>query len=408
MTTRRLLAPILSAALVACSQGADQPPLVSQAAITPPSGEGSAEPNLSVDAMGRIHMSWLQRTSDSTFAMRYAVRDGSQWSEPRTLVERSDLFVNWADFPSVYATPSGRVVAHWLQRSGAGRYAYDVVMRHSADGGRTWTDPTPLNTDGVAGEHGFLSFVEAAGDSVDAIWLDGRATVGHGDHGGAMQLATSRIGADGRFTANTMLDTRICDCCQTSAAVTGSGAVVVYRDRSEAEVRDIAIVRRVDGKWTEPSIVHADNWQIDACPVNGPSVAAEGNHVVVAWFTGARDTARVHVAFSSDGGATFGAPSIVDDGQPLGRVDVELDGQGRALVTWLERTGGEDAEVRLRAVDPSGARSPATTIARSSAGRPAGFPRMARSGDDIVLAWTEPGTPSRIQMAEGRLTIPRR
>jgi hypothetical protein len=351
-------------------------------------------------------MSWLQRTSDSTFAMRYAVRDGGQWSEPRTIVERSDLFVNWADFPSVYATSSGRLVAHWLQRSGAGRYAYDVVMRQSGDGGTTWSDPRALNTDGVAGEHGFLSFVEAGGDSVDAIWLDGRATTGNGGHGGAMQLATSRIGPDGGFTANAMLDTRICDCCQTAAATTAGGPVVVYRDRSDAEIRDIAIVRQVNGRWTEPALVHADGWQIDACPVNGPAVAADGNRVAVAWFTGARDTARVLVAFSSDAGATFGTPTIVDDGQPLGRVDIELDGQERAVVSWLERTGGEDAEVRLRAVDPTGVRSPYMAIARSSAGRPAGFPRMARYGNGILLAWTEPGNPLRISMAEGRLTHP--
>jgi hypothetical protein len=280
-------------------------------------------------------------------------------------------------------------------------------VRYSPDGGRTWTEPAPLNTDGVAGEHGFLSFVETGGDSVDAIWLDGRATSGDGHHGGSMQLATSRIGTDGGFTANTMLDTRICDCCQTSAAITSQGPVVVYRDRSDAEVRDIAIVRQVDGQWAEPAVVHADGWQIDACPVNGPAVAADGNRVAVAWFTGASDTARVLVAFSDDAGATFGAPIRIDEGQPLGRVDVELDGRERALVTWLERTEGEGAEVRLRAVDASGARAPFMAIARSSAGRPAGFPRMVRTGDHLVLAWTEPGTPSRIRMAEGRLTHPR-
>jgi hypothetical protein len=407
MRSFRNLQVFLAAALIACSPAADGPPLVSQASLSSPSGEGSAEPNLSVDALGRVHMTWLQRTSDSTFAMQYAVRDGAEWSVPRTLVDRSDLFVNWADFPSLYATRSGRLVAHWLQKSGAGRYAYDVVVRYSPDGGRTWTEPAPLNTDGVAGEHGFLSFVETGGDSVDAIWLDGRATSGDGHHGGSMQLATSRIGTDGGFTANTMLDTRICDCCQTSAAITSQGPVVVYRDRSDAEVRDIAIVRQVDGQWAEPAVVHADGWQIDACPVNGPAVAADGNRVAVAWFTGASDTARVLVAFSDDAGATFGAPIRIDEGQPLGRVDVELDGRERALVTWLERTEGEGAEVRLRAVDASGARAPFMAIARSSAGRPAGFPRMVRTGDHLVLAWTEPGTPSRIRMAEGRLTHPR-
>lgn len=405
----RLHTPFAMALLLAsCADRAVQPPLSSLATITSPAGEGSAEPNLAVDAAGRVHLSWLQRTSDSSFSLQLSIRDEGQWSDPVTIVERGDLFVNWADFPSVHVTPGGRLIAHWLQRSGAGRYAYDVVMRQSTDGGQTWSEPRTLNTDGVAGEHGFLSFVDTEGDSVDAIWLDGRATAGHDGHGGSMQLATSRIGPDGGFTANTMLDTRICDCCQTSAARTSGGTVVVYRDRSDTEVRDIGIVRTVGGRWSEPAIVHEDGWQIDACPVNGPAVAASGEHVAVAWFTGARDTAAVYVAFSADGGATFGDAHRVDDGQPLGRVDVELDGRGRAIVTWLERTSDEAAEVRARAVDAGGTSSAHMVVATSANSRPAGFPRMIRHGGTITLAWTQPGTPSRIELAEGQLRFPER
>jgi len=41
------------------------------------------------------------------------------------------------------------------------------------------------------------------------------------------------------------LDTRVCECCQTSVAMTAEGPVVVYGDCSEAEkeIRDISIVR---------------------------------------------------------------------------------------------------------------------------------------------------------------------
>ena len=71
-------------------------------------------------------MTWIEKTGDSTYAVRYARLDGATWTRPTTVVERRDLFVNWADYPSVIATPSGRLLVHWLQRSSAGRYAYDV------------------------------------------------------------------------------------------------------------------------------------------------------------------------------------------------------------------------------------------------------------------------------------------
>lgn len=364
----------------------------------------SGEPNLAVDVKGRVHLTWLEKTGDKTHALRYARLEGTGWTEPATIVERPDFFVNWADFPSVFVTESGRIMVHWLQRSADGTYTYDVRISQSIDDGQQWSEPVILNRDGLKAEHGFASLFAAEGDSIEAVWLDGRNTV-DSTRPREMQLANTRIAADGSFGTELILDTRICDCCQTSAAITTAGPVVVYRDRSEEEVRDIGIVRRVNGSWTTPAKVHDDNWQIAACPVNGPSIAARGDTVVVAWFTGAQDTARVRLAFSTDAGASFSAPVRVDDGTPAGRVDVEFDAAGRAIVTWLERTGGEAAEVRVRAVTRSGAMSPAMAIASSSSSRASGFARIARRGGDLVLAWTQPGDSARVQVAVGRLTL---
>jgi hypothetical protein len=158
--------------------------------------------------------------------------------------------------------------------------------------------------------------------------------------------------------------------------------------------------------------VHDDGWKINACPVNGPALSARGSRVAIAWFTAARDTARVNVAFSTDAGASFGAPVRVDDGQPSGRVDITLAHGGRALVTWIERrganpppavpaprTGGGSAQIAMRAVTMDGAMSAISVIGASTGGRSSGFPRMVASGDGLVLAWTEPGTPARVRVA---------
>jgi hypothetical protein len=198
------------------------------------------------------------------------------------------------------------------------------------------------------------------------------------------------------------VDERICDCCQTGLAMTSAGPIVVYRDRSAEEVRDIYAVRLVNGAWTAPRPVHADGWVMPACPVNGPAVSAEGRRVAVAWFTNAGDTARVRVAFSDDAGATFGAPIQVDGGRPLGRVDVELLESG-ALVSWMEATGEKAAEVRVRQVAAGGRMGAPRVVAASSAERASGFPRMTRVGGQVVFAWTEPGTPSAVHTATAAL-----
>ena len=365
--------------------------------LASPAGPASGEPNLMVDAHNRVHMTWIERGADSSSALRYAVLDGDTWSPARTIAQRRDFFVNWADFPSVYATSSGRVIVHWLQRSGTARYAYHAWIAQSTDDGATWSAPRRVHRDSSATEHGFLSFVAADGDSVQAIWLDGRK---HGDtaHTREMQLATTRVAPDGGLGAEMLLDQRICDCCQTSAALTSRGAVVVYRDRSPDEVRDIYIVRLTSTGWTTPAAVHHDNWQIAACPVNGPAIAARGDTVAVAWFTAAGDTARVFTALSTDAGATFAAPARVDDGQPIGRVDVELEAGGRILVSWLERRGADDADVRLRSVVPGAEHEKSMVVASSAAARASGFPRLALRGPDVVLAWTNPRDSARVEV----------
>ena len=102
---------LLVVGAVACSSAAT-PRESPFAELKGPAGPRSGEPFLSVDARDRLHMTWLEQTGESTFAVRYARLDDSTWSAPSTIAERTDLFVNWADFPAVVASPSGRLVAH--------------------------------------------------------------------------------------------------------------------------------------------------------------------------------------------------------------------------------------------------------------------------------------------------------
>jgi hypothetical protein len=311
----------------------------------------------------------------------------------------------------------GVLAAHWLQRTGTGTYAYGVRISLSRDGGNTWSTPVTPHRDSTQSEHGFVAMWPERG-GVGAAWLDGRkftkadprAPRGDDNHqdghsaSNEMMLVSTTLGINGRLGAEARLDDRTCDCCQNSAAMTSGGPIIAYRDRSPDEIRDIHVTRRVNGAWTKGVPVYADNWKIAACPVNGPAISAAGNRVALAWFTAANDSARVKVAFSQNSGATFGAPTRVDGGTPAGRVDVAQLIDGSALVTWIERTGGDTATVRARRVQPNGTAGAPVTIAMSSAARASGFPRMVVAGSNVVFAWTMPGRPSSIRVARAPLT----
>lgn len=359
-------------------------------AMTSPAGSGSGEPRLSETDDGLL-LSWLEQAGDGSHELRFAHLDGSAWSEAMPIVGSDRFFVNWADFPSVSAAPDGSLWAHWLARGSQGGYDYSVQVARSLDGGGTWTDPWTLHEDASPTEHGFVSTVRT-GDRLGFTWLDGRKYVPAADGSPAteeMSLYFRDVGPDGAPGAEMLVDGRVCDCCQTAAALTSDGPLVVYRDRTEAEVRDIYVARMVDGSWTEGRPVSNDGWVIGGCPVNGPAVVASERSVAVAWFTAPNDEARVKVAFSSDAGATFEAPVVVDDGNPGGRVDLVMMDDGSVVVSWLERTGGEGAEVRIRRVRPDGSASASASVTHSSAERASGFPQLARDAAGLVMAWTD-------------------
>jgi hypothetical protein len=369
-----------------------------------PAGVDSREPELNATADGRIVMSWVEKRGDKRYALRFSVLDANGWSENRTVSEGDNWFINWADFPSVIALSDGSLAAHWLVKSGTATYAYDVNIARSSDGGWTWSRPVVPHNDQTQTEHGFVSLLPLRDGRVGAVWLDGRNMKDmkeddeHGPSPASMTLRYAAIDAKGELSDERQLDERVCECCQTAATLTGEGVIAVYRDRSYAEVRDIFTVRQSNGMWTLPSAIHPDNWKINGCPVNGPSVAADGRRVAVAWFTQAEDQARVKLAFSEDAGATFGKPVVVDDGQAVGRVDVLLLPDGSALVCWLSGTV-EAGEIKVRRIARDGGLGPISPIATTDISRFSGFPRMARLGNTVLFAWTEFGTPSYVRTA---------
>jgi hypothetical protein len=212
-----------------------------------------------------------------------------------------------------------------------------------------------------------------------------------------MGLIYTTIGKDGSVGAETTLDNRVCECCQTSAAAIPDGMIAVYRDRSAKEIRDISIARFTGGKWSPGVALSNDGWEIDGCPVNGPAISSNGRNVAVAWFTAPKEKSQVNLVLSTDAGKTFGKPVRIDSGNTSGRVDVISLPAGGAIVSWVERQT-QGSQVLLRQVGANGVAAAPVTVSGPGI-QPGSVPRIEKSGNEIVVAWTKSGDSPSIHTA---------
>jgi hypothetical protein len=370
-----------------------------------PSTTGSGQPDLALTPDGRILLSWISSLPGRRNALQFvAMADNGHWqSAPRTVAVGNSLMANWANVPHIAQTADGALWVQFMQKRGDGD-AGDVALSRSTDGGFNWSAPIAVNDDGVEAEHGFAALWPATRDGIGVAWLNGGevggdgmhhddAGMAHGDdmhHAGRTGLRAAVFDMNLQRSGESVLDPKTCDCCQSEIAATSRGPLLAYRDRSDAEVRDIVVVRNDGQSWGKPVPVHADGWVMPGCPVNGPSIAADGDNVVVAWYTAAHDQPLVQVARSTDAGDSFAVPVVLEQGEAVqGRAAVALDAR-QAWVLWIrEDASGQSLWLSRRTPDLARELQRVEVAKLQGRGRATGYPQIALRNGDAYIAWTD-------------------
>ncbi len=374
--------------------------------LTTPAGDNSSFSRVFTDNKSNVYLSWVKQNPEKTMATLFFAQldeGGEHWQTPILVASGNNWFNNWADFPSVVIRDN-KVTGHFLQKSASGTYDYDVKLTMSSDSGKTWLAPFTAHNDGVEAEHGFVSMMPQANGNTFVSWLDGRnskKTARSDEHGhaGSMTLRAGVFNSTGVAVNRWQLDHRVCECCQTSAALTPNGPIAVYRNRSTHEVRDIFITRLVDEIWTDPVPVHIDGWKISGCPVNGPVVMASDQDVAVAWFTGKDQRHQVKLAISHDSGATFSAPIIVAKEQALGRVGMTLLPNNDIVVSWV-KNAQQSTELILSRYSSKGELLSNTPVTLLSKSRRSGFPVITSIENRVFVSWTNIEQGQKVELAQ--------
>ena len=347
----------------------------------------NAQPSLT-SSNGSLALTWISSDKDMNASLNFRQFKNKQWTNSQTLAIGSDWFINWADFPT-HAISGDRVLTSYLKKSASGRYTYDVFLNLQKLSGEKIKEDFILNTDGFKAEHGFVSIAEGNNEGFFITWLDGRNTVEkelNGNHK-PMTIRFAEITNAGDIVNEIELDSSVCDCCQTSITNTDKGPIVVYRDRSDKEIRDIYVTRNIDDGWETPVPVYNDEWEIYGCPVNGPKVVSNSNNLAVSWFTVADGKPSVNLSFSESYGSSFSNPIKINDYTAIGRVDVAFLNDNEVLVSYME-VDDVGTYLRLKKVSIDGTVSKPITISKIDSGRNTGVPQLEILDNEIFIVWT--------------------
>jgi len=385
-----LFIPFLLQASLALPEVEVLPEVNSHAAVAPNWVRGASAPTLI----------WMERGKSKSMNLQQSILQEGVWTPKQVQAKSTNAFVNWADFPQATVSLDGQALYALLENLDHPGFAYGVRLK-TGNENTEW-----LHQDMSGVEHGFPSLVAHPQGGWLAIWLDGRGGGGHGQgpDGERMSLMATRVSADGTASKELVIDGRTCSCCSTDLAFTKNGtAWAVYRDRSDDEVRDIALVRipvnpeqgdENSQVHLQPRIPVADGWKIAGCPVNGPALAVEGNQLAYCWFTMGEEGNRpqVRLVVSSDGGTTFETPQQISSTSPAGRVDLEFMDSETVLVTWLAFQDKGSAWLARVMNIKTGETSPQLSLGTVPGSRADGFLRLFKHQNHIYAAWLDSGT----------------
>jgi hypothetical protein len=255
----------------------------------------------------------------------------------------------------------------------------------------------------VPGMRGWASLAAQPDGTLHVAWLDGRHAAPapgghvHGAPGGPaprQDLFYARVAPGGEIH-EIRVATDVCFCCKTAVLAGESGVDLAWRHIFPGSMRDIAWTRVPrDGAPEGVVRVSEDNWQIDACPDDGPALAVDETgtrHIVWPTLVDGPGPAKGIFYARSDRGASFAARERVDDASSTtpSHPRVAMTGAGDVIAAWDERVEGVP-RVRIRRRSGTGGWLAAETITTGAAGY---YPALGTVPGGLIIAWVSQAEP---------------
>lgn len=251
------------------------------------------DPTVAIGAQGDVAVAWVDQARKAVLFQRFSREGKAQFAQPVDVSRHPDTF-SW--LPRIAIGPDGRIFIAWQEIIfSGGSHGGEILVASSRDGGKTFSAPVNLSNSHAGDGKGRIDKERWHNGSLDIAAAEGAAYVAWTEYEGALWISRS---ADG------------------------------------------------GGRFSRPVRIAGD----PARPARGPSLAATpGGAVFVAWTVGEDEGADIHLAKSTDGGASFGRAQRVARTQTYSDAPkVAVDGRGTVHLVHAESVGGPFDRFNIR------------------------------------------------------------
>lgn len=339
---------------------------------------------------------WAVSKEGGRVVARQSLDRGRSWSPPRLVSpEGEPVAAEGEARPKIAAGSDGELYVSWT-RPLSKPYTGEIRFSRSLDGGKTFSAPITVHADRQEITHRFDALAVAPNGRVLVAWVDKRdleiARAAQTEYRGAAIYFAVSDDRGASFRGDTRLADHSCECCRIALLPEADGGFqVLWRHVFAPNIRDHALAR-VDAQGRAGTMRRAtfDDWQLDACPHHGPSLAADGRgrlHAV--WFTQAPGREGVHYGRLAEG-AIEGQRRL--GGDAAAHADIAVIGE-RVAIAWKEFDG---ERTRLRGLTSGDGGASWGELELAATAGPSDQPRLLTQDGRFLVFWNTGEQPLRM------------
>lgn len=290
---------------------------------------------------------WRVVTSKDHVYVDHSNDRGITFSAPVAVNKQSQrIRVSSENRPGVAVDGNNRI---YVIYPAEGQQPATLFYSVSSDKGVSFSDPAPLSSKAAEAISLQATLVTDTQGKVDVFWHDDRDRIDYKQLGNSVYY--TGFDSQGRIEADRKVFDGFCECCRLAVSFDHHQPLVFGRFIYSAGVRDHGLIRLVDGAWRAQRISD-DNWQIEACPEQGPALSiAENGRYHLAWFTQGATRKGLFYARSTDHGQQFSPPLAFGNPDKLPRSPAILSHGDQVILAWSEFDGQKTRLMTMQSHD---------------------------------------------------------